>query len=120
MFCLSGGNHILREEQTANQFQLKVDWIHLRFAIGEIQGCISTSEIGVHLISLAIQFSSHGIRGQDGSWDLRGIISPDKLVLAGTTAWNFEITNTSWYVYRVVRHFQSRGFGTFLISILTV
>ena len=45
-------------------------------------------------------------------------MSPDKLVLARTTAQNFEATNAGWNMCRVVRHFQSRGSGTFLIGAL--
>ena len=120
MFRLSGGNHILREEQTVYQFQFGVDWIRLQFAIGEIQGHVATLKIGICFISLAIQFLSHFIRRQDGSQDFGSVMSPDKLVLASTTAWNLEITSAHWDMYCIIRHFPSCHLGTFIISALMV
>ena len=71
-------------------------------------------------MSLAIQFLSHCVRGQDGSRDFRSAEGPDKLVLASMSAWNLEMSNTHWDMQYVIRHFQSRSLGVFLISVLMV
>ena len=54
------------------------------------------------------------------SWDLRSVISFDKLMSTSMCAWNLEISNTSGDMDCVICHFESGGLGVFFVTVLVV